>query len=104
MGRTIIGTAVVAVVIDLSYGKGWTDALAAKEKMASGLDVGLNQVFLTPDKSSTRRHMLFVADRNPLAVPVGRSDLRIASRGMSGGLVAASFRARPRSSSLVYGP
>ena len=63
------------VVIDLPYGKGWTDVLAAKEKIASGLDVHLNQVFLTPDKSSTRRHLLFVADRDPLAVPVGRSDL-----------------------------
>ena len=63
------------VVVDLPYGKGWSDVLNAKEKIASGLDVHLNQVFLTPDKSSTRRHMLFVADRDPLAVPVGRSDL-----------------------------
>jgi hypothetical protein len=63
------------VVIDLPYGKGWSDVLAAKEKIASGLDVHLNQVFLTPDKSSSRRHTLFVADRDPLAVPVGRSDL-----------------------------
>ena len=63
------------VVIDLPYGKGWSDVLGAKEKIASGLDVHLNQVFLTPDKSSSRRHTLFVADRDPLAVPVGRTDL-----------------------------
>lgn len=63
------------VVIDLPYGKGWTDVLAAKEKIASGLDVHLNQVFLTPDRSSTRRHMLFVADHDPLAPPVGRTDM-----------------------------
>jgi hypothetical protein len=63
------------VVVDLPYGKGWSDVLNAKEKIASGLDVHLNQVFLTPDKSSSRRHTLFVADRDPLAVPVGRSDM-----------------------------
>jgi hypothetical protein len=63
------------VVVDLPYGRGWSDVLAAKEKIASGLDVHLNQVFLTPDKSSSRRHTLFVADRDPLAVPVGRTDM-----------------------------
>ena len=63
------------VVIDLPYGKGWSDVLKAKEALASGLDVHLNQVFLTPDKSSSRRHTLFVADRDPLAVPVGRTDM-----------------------------
>ncbi|MGH3342281.1 MAG: hypothetical protein ACRDPK_05215 [Carbonactinosporaceae bacterium] len=63
------------VVVDLPYGKGWSDVLNAKEKIASGLDVHLNQVFLSPDKSSSRRHSLFVADRDPLAVPVGRTDM-----------------------------
>ncbi|MEQ4206298.1 cell division protein FtsK [Actinopolymorpha sp. B9G3] len=63
------------VVIDLPYGKGWSDVLAAKEKIASGLDVHVNQVFLTPDKTSSRRHLLFVADRDPLAVSVGRTDM-----------------------------
>ena len=63
------------VVVDLPYGKGWSDVLAAKEKIASGLDVHVNQVFLTPDKSSSRRHTLFVADRDPLAVPVGKTDM-----------------------------
>ena len=63
------------VTVDLPFGKGWSDVLAAKEKIASGLDVHVNQVFLTPDKSSIRRHLLFVADRDPLAVPAGRTDL-----------------------------
>ncbi|HZE34294.1 MAG TPA: hypothetical protein VE198_23020, partial [Actinoallomurus sp.] len=63
------------VLVDLPYGKGWSDVIAAKEKITSGLDVHLNQVFLTPDKTSNRRHTLFVADRDPLAVPVGRTDL-----------------------------
>jgi S-DNA-T family DNA segregation ATPase FtsK/SpoIIIE len=65
------------VVIDLPYGKGWSDvaSAAAREKIASGLDVHVNQVFLTPDKTSTRRHLLFVADSDPLAVPAGPSDL-----------------------------
>ena len=49
--------------------------ISAKEKIASGLDVHMNQVFLSPDKTSSRRHTLFVADRDPLAVPVGRTDL-----------------------------
>jgi S-DNA-T family DNA segregation ATPase FtsK/SpoIIIE len=63
------------VVIDLPYGKGWSDVMNVREKIASGLDVHVNQVFLTPDKTSSRRHMLFVTDRDPLAVPVGRTDL-----------------------------
>lgn len=63
------------VVIDLPYGKGWSDVMNAKEKIASGLDVHVNQVFLTPDKTSSRRHTLFVTDRDPLAVPVGRTDM-----------------------------
>ncbi|MFC9694669.1 cell division protein FtsK [Kribbella sp. NPDC056951] len=63
------------VVVDLPYGKGWSDVAGAREKIASGLDVHVNQVFLTPDKTSSRRHTLFVADRDPLAVPVGRTDL-----------------------------
>ncbi|MFK4084018.1 cell division protein FtsK [Kribbella sp. NPDC020789] len=63
------------VIVDLPYGKGWSDVAGSKEKIASGLDVHTNQVFLTPDKTSSRRHTLFVADRDPLAVPVGRTDL-----------------------------
>ncbi|MEU4390318.1 cell division protein FtsK [Kribbella sp. NPDC023855] len=63
------------VLVDLPYGKGWTDVANCREKIASGLDVHVNQVFLTPDKTSSRRHTLFVADRDPLAVPVGRTSL-----------------------------
>jgi DNA segregation ATPase FtsK/SpoIIIE, S-DNA-T family len=63
------------VVIDLPWGKGWSDVVNVREKLASGLDVHVNQVFLTPDKTSSRRHTLFVADRDPLAVPVGRTDM-----------------------------
>ncbi|MEV5961867.1 cell division protein FtsK [Kribbella sp. NPDC051952] len=63
------------VLVDLPYGKGWTDVVNCREKIASGLDVHVNQVFLTPDKTSSRRHTLFVADRDPLAVPVGRTSL-----------------------------
>jgi S-DNA-T family DNA segregation ATPase FtsK/SpoIIIE len=63
------------VVIDLPWGLGWTNVLNAKEKIASGLDVHERQVFLTPDDSSSRRHKLFVADTDPLAIPAGRSDM-----------------------------
>ncbi|GGM34800.1 hypothetical protein GCM10012275_02550 [Longimycelium tulufanense] len=63
------------VVIDLPYGKGFDDALKAKGAIASGLDVSINQVFLTRDPSSHRRHTLFVADRDPLALPAGRTPL-----------------------------
>jgi S-DNA-T family DNA segregation ATPase FtsK/SpoIIIE len=63
------------VLVDLPYGKGWSDVQGSREKIASGLDVHMNQVFLSPDKTSSRRHTLFVADRDPLAVPVGRTDM-----------------------------
>ena len=63
------------VVIDLPYGKGWSDVMNVREKIASGLDVHVNQVFLSPDKTSSRRHTLFVTDRDPLAVPAGTTDL-----------------------------
>lgn len=63
------------VVIDLPYGKGFDDAVKAKGAIASGLDVSINQVFLTRDDSSHRRHVLFVADRDPLAIPAGRTPL-----------------------------
>lgn len=63
------------VAVDLPYGKGLDDALAAKGKIASGLDVALSQVFISRDPTSHRRHVLWVADRDPLAVPVGRTPL-----------------------------
>src|SRR6266545_2849475 len=63
------------VVIDVPYGKTWEDVLKAKGAIASGLDVSVNQVFLTKDPTSHRRHLLFVADRDPLAIPAGRTPL-----------------------------
>ena len=63
------------VLVDLPYGKGLNDAMGAKHSIASGLDVTESQVFLHRDPTSARRHTLWVADRDPLAVPVGRTPL-----------------------------
>jgi hypothetical protein len=72
MGRDGEGS---RVLVDLPYGKGLKDAMAAKDEIASGLDVTTSQVFLHRDPTSARRHTLWVADRDPLAVPVGRTPL-----------------------------
>jgi hypothetical protein len=74
MARDTSGTG-SRVVIDLPYGKGFDDVMKAKGAIASGLDVSVNQVFLTPDETSHRRHSLFVTDVDPLSVPAGRSPL-----------------------------
>ena len=63
------------VLVDLPYGKGLEDAAKARPAIASGLDVTLSQVFIHRDPTSHRRHVLWVADRDPLAVPVGRTPL-----------------------------
>lgn len=63
------------VDVDLPHGKGLKDAVDAKDKIASGLDVTESQVFIRRDPTSYRRHTLWVADRDPLAVPVGRTPL-----------------------------
>lgn len=63
------------VIVDQPYGKTFSDALKAREKIASGLDVTLSQVYLTKDKSSNRRHLLWVADVDPLSIPAGRTPL-----------------------------
>ncbi|MEV0592461.1 hypothetical protein [Nonomuraea cavernae] len=63
------------VLVDLPYGKTFEDAVKARGAIASGLDVTVQQVYLTRDATSNRRHMLFVADRDPLAVPAGRTPL-----------------------------
>lgn len=63
------------VLVDMPYGCTFADVMKVKEKIASGLDVASSQVFLTPDKSSERRHLLFVADQDPLAVKAGVTDL-----------------------------
>ncbi len=64
-----------SVLVDLPYGRGLADAMAARDKIASGLDVTESQVFIHRDPTSNRRHRLWVADRDPLAVPVGRTPL-----------------------------
>ena len=68
------------VLVDLPYGKTLKDAIDAKDSIASGLDVQVSQVFLHRDPTSTRRHVLWVADRDPLAVPVGRTPLLACKR------------------------
>jgi S-DNA-T family DNA segregation ATPase FtsK/SpoIIIE len=62
------------VLVDMPFGKTFKDAMDAKEKVASGLDVSSTQVFLTKGDRE-RRHELFVADRDPLAISVGRTDM-----------------------------
>lgn len=63
------------VVVDLPYGRGLDDAVRARGAIASGLDVAVSQVFITRDPTSHRRHVLWVADVDPLAVPAGRTPL-----------------------------
>jgi S-DNA-T family DNA segregation ATPase FtsK/SpoIIIE len=63
------------VVVNLPHGTTFSDAMKAREKLASGLDVTLSQVYLTRDKLSNRSHLLWVADVDPLAIPAGRSPL-----------------------------
>lgn len=68
------------VVVRLPYGKTYADAVKAKAAIASGVDVTEQQIYLTKDDTSTRSHTLFVADRDPLAVPAGKTpmlDLKI---------------------------
>src|SRR5262249_56431845 len=57
------------VLVDLPYGKGLDDAITARAKIASGLDVTLSQVFITRDPTSHRRHRPWVADPDPPALP-----------------------------------
>ncbi len=63
------------VLVDLPYGKGLDDAIKALPAIASGLDVTVSQVFITRDATSQRRHRLWVADQDPLAIPAGRTPL-----------------------------
>jgi hypothetical protein len=63
------------VQVVLPYGTGFDDATKARADLASGLDVAISQVYLTRDKTSHRRHALWVADRDPLAIPAGRTPL-----------------------------
>lgn len=63
------------VVVDLPWGATFADAVKVRASIASGLDVKIQQVYLTEDPTSERRHTLWVADRDPLAVPAGRTPL-----------------------------
>lgn len=63
------------VLIGLPFGTTTEEAIKAKPKVASGLDVSTNQVFITRDKASNRSHWLYVADQDPLAIPAGRTPL-----------------------------
>lgn len=63
------------VQVVLPYGRTHSQAIAVLEKIASGLDVALTQVYLKRDKSSNRRHLLWIADVDPLSIPAGRTPL-----------------------------
>lgn len=63
------------VRVVLPYGRGFHDVVKALPALASGLDVATSQVYLTPDATSHRRHTLWVADRDPLAIPAGHTPL-----------------------------
>ncbi|GAA3180580.1 hypothetical protein [Nonomuraea roseoviolacea] len=63
------------VLVNLPYGKTFADAVNAREKIASGLDVALAQVTISRDPESHRSHWLWVADADPLATPAGRTPL-----------------------------
>lgn len=63
------------VLMIMPYGTSFTEVMGRREKLASGLDVAMSQVYLTLDKSSNRRHLLFVADVDPFSIPAGRTPL-----------------------------
>src|ERR1035437_8845419 len=63
------------VPINLPYGITYEDAIKVRVKIASGLDVKLSQVYLIEDDDSERTHTLYVADKDPLAEPAGRTPL-----------------------------
>jgi S-DNA-T family DNA segregation ATPase FtsK/SpoIIIE len=63
------------VLVDLPYGRTFAEATTVHGKIASGLDVAGSQVFLERDPSSNRRVRMWIADRDPLALPAGRTPL-----------------------------
>jgi DNA segregation ATPase FtsK/SpoIIIE, S-DNA-T family len=63
------------VVVDLPYGKHFGDVMKALQVIASGLDVKASQVYPSPDRTSERRVILWIADTDPLAVPAGPTPL-----------------------------
>ncbi|MFE6686582.1 cell division protein FtsK [Streptomyces sp. NPDC057743] len=68
------------VVVDLPYGKTFKDALKAHGRLASGMDIAPTQLFMDPDETSNRRVSYWIADRDPLAVPSGKTPLLGATR------------------------
>ncbi|WP_405545704.1 cell division protein FtsK [Streptomyces phaeochromogenes] len=68
------------VIVDLPYGKTFEDALKAHGRLASGMDIAPTQLFLDKDETSGRRVSYWIADRDPLAVPSGKSPLLGATR------------------------
>jgi DNA segregation ATPase FtsK/SpoIIIE, S-DNA-T family len=63
------------IKVILPSGTGFDDVVRALPKLASALDVARTQVYLTKDKDSERRHTLYITDRDPLAIPAGRTPL-----------------------------
>ncbi|MFI1095127.1 cell division protein FtsK [Streptomyces sp. NPDC020917] len=68
------------VVVDLPYGKTFEDAMKAHARLSSGMDIAPTQLFLDKDETSGRRVSYWIADRDPLAVPSGKSPLLGATR------------------------
>ncbi|MDX3017345.1 cell division protein FtsK [Streptomyces acidiscabies] len=68
------------VIVDLPYGKTFGDAMKAHARLASGMDIAPTQLFLDKDETSGRRVSYWIADRDPLAVPAGRTPLLGATR------------------------
>jgi hypothetical protein len=63
------------IPISPPYGTTFEQVVKVRAKIASGLDVKLSQVYLREDEDSERCHELYVADRDPLAEPAGRTPL-----------------------------
>jgi S-DNA-T family DNA segregation ATPase FtsK/SpoIIIE len=63
------------VGVAVPYGTTFEDVFTRRKKIASGLDVSSNQVFLTKDKNSDRRHTLYVSYEDPLSIPAGPTPL-----------------------------
>ncbi|PSM43685.1 cell division protein FtsK [Streptomyces dioscori] len=68
------------VIVDLPFGRTFGDALKAHGRLASGMDIASTQLFLDKDETSNRRVSYWIADRDPLAVPSGKSPLLGATR------------------------
>lgn len=68
------------VVVDLPFGKTFADAVKRHESLASGIDIAPTQLFLDRDETSARRVSMWIADRDPLAVPAGPTPLLGATR------------------------